>query len=185
MDPEEPARIEDIKEPFSRIAGDWAFRARAELERFGVPCPATVDPKVITEVERRLSVRLNIELRTFLMELGPVDTDEIRFLDPQDFTTLEHFYARDLLTESDAAELPILLAVAEYAGTDDPFALHLDNGTVVRVGHDPPGFSMHFGNFTDLLRYAFIGISGGYYGFPGDHVQRLVSEARFHATGIA
>lgn len=119
-----------------------------------------------------------------MVELGPLDLDEFRFLPPSEIRLLDGFYARDSFDADDAAELPKLVAVAEYAGTNDPFAVHAETGRVVRVGHDPPGFSMRLDSFTDLVRYAFLGLPCGYYGFPDDDVAELVEEARLRATGL-
>lgn len=185
MEPTLPEELEDLPHPFERIGENgWSDRCRSTLEDYGVDVPSPTAPEEIEEHERRLGIRFPQPYRTLLLELGPADFSEFRIFKPAETHTLEHYHAKQWFIEEDRMTLPNLLACVEYCGTDDPFALDLSDGSVLRVCHDPPGFSMRMPSLDILLRCAFLGLASGYYGFPDRIATELVQEARRRLTGL-
>jgi hypothetical protein len=180
----EPLTDQDLPRPFTRIGEPgWAERARAVLELYEVPLPTPVPASEIQHRERELGIRFPDAYSTLLSELGPADLDGFRFLPPREATTLRDFYLRDELSEADRVRLPEFLAVLEYCGTDDPFAVHLPTEVVYRCGHDPLGFSCRLDSLHVLAQLAFLALPRSYYGFPGEKVEELVARAQVALAG--
>ncbi|MBX3183713.1 MAG: SMI1/KNR4 family protein [Polyangiaceae bacterium] len=183
MEPTFPSKIEDLPCPFEYVGEPgWAERARAVLQEYGAPLPQPVGLMEVEAREAALGLRFPEAYKRCMVELGPVNLDDVRLLAPRDVATLEDFYARELFNASLQSELTNFISIAEYCGTDDPFVVHVPTGRVFRVGHDPVGLSLGMESFDALLRYAFLGLACGYYGFPDASVEELVEEARAALT---
>lgn len=184
MEPIKPRTVDELPLPFLNIGEPgWVNRTHDVLTSFGVPLPEPVRLEELAECERRLGLELPTSCRRFLLELGPLDIDEFRFLPPREILPMSGFYAADLFDPGSRRRLQELVSVAEYCGTDDPFAIDQRSCEVCRVGHDPPGLSLTMPSFDVLVRCALLGLACGYYGFPDASVQSLVEQARFALTG--
>jgi hypothetical protein len=172
-----PQTANDLPRPFARIGeSGWADRARDLLNLYGVPLPRAVPTEEVQAAETRLGIVLPEAHRRFLLELGPVDLDTFRFFAPGEIDFLTGFWAKDGFSPGDLSLLPRMLAVTEYCGTEDPFALHVETGECARCGHDPRGFSSWLPSFDTLVQLAFLHLPSGYYGWPDEEVEALVQQ---------
>lgn len=165
----------DLLPPFQRIGEpDWENNLRQLLNAYAVPLPTPI--AITTIVQREQVLRLNFppSLRLFLTTFGPIDFDGLRLLPAQEIDRLEQLWFKSSLTDHDQARLSHMIQIAE-TGSDNVYALDLDNQLCCLCSHDPAGFFEWLPSFDDLIRMALIDLSWSYFGWPDPEIADMAT----------